>query len=138
MDLISDRDIMNATKYRVFVCTKQRGDRNNPENCCFNCGGVEVYVAFRDEIDRQQIANRVEIRQSGCLDRCESGTVVAVYQASWQNLLWLPAKIQRKLRKLLFPNRHLYGHLTRADIPAIVESHFVNGRLLKRCHIASN
>lgn len=128
MDLISDRDIMNATKYRVFVCMRQRGD----ENCCFNCGGVEVYQAFRDEIDRQQIANRVEIRQSGCLDRCESGTVVAVYRASWQNFAWLPDKIQRKLRKLLFPNRHLYGHLTHADIPAIVESHFIDGKPLKQ------
>jgi (2Fe-2S) ferredoxin len=138
MDLISDRDMMNATKYRVFVCTKQRGDRANPENCCFNCGGVEVYAAFRDEIDRQQIANRVEIRQSGCLDRCESGTVVAVYRASWQNFAWLPDKIQRKLRKLLFPNRHLYGHLKREDIPEIVESHFGKGRPLKRYQIDSN
>jgi (2Fe-2S) ferredoxin len=132
MDLISDRDIMNSPKYRVFVCTRQRGDLNQPENCCFNCGGVEIYQAFRDEIDRQQIANRVEIRQSGCLDRCEAGTVIAVYRASWQNFAWLPDKIQRKVRKILFPNRHLYGHLTRADVPAIVESHFVNGHPLKR------
>ncbi len=129
---------MNAIKYRVFVCTRQRGDRANPEDCCFNCGGVEIYQAFRDEIDRQQLTNRVEIRQSGCLDRCESGTVVAVYRASWQNFAWLPDKIQRKLRKLLFPNRHLYGHLTLADIPTIVESHLVNGRPLKRYQIASS
>jgi (2Fe-2S) ferredoxin len=87
---------------------------------------------------RQQLTNRVEIRQSGCLDRCESGTVVAVYRASWQNFAWLPDKIQRKLRKLLFPNRHLYGQLKREDIPAIVESHFGKGRPLKRCQIESN
>ncbi len=123
---------MNATKYRVFVCTKQRGDRTNPESCCFNCGGIEVYQAFRDEIDRQQLTNRVEIRQSGCLDRCEAGTVVAVYRASWQNFGWLPDKIQRKVRKILFPNRHLYGHLTQGDIPAIVKSHLLNGKPLKQ------
>jgi (2Fe-2S) ferredoxin len=123
---------MNPPKYRVFVCTRQRGNLNNPEDCCFNCGGVAVYQAFLDEIDRQQLANRVEIRQSGCLDRCESGTVVAVYRASWQNLSWLPDKIQRKVRKIFFPDRHLYGHLTRADIAAIVESHFANDRALKR------
>jgi (2Fe-2S) ferredoxin len=130
--------MMNAPKYRVFVCTRQRGDRDRPENCCFNCGGVEIERAFRDEIDRQQLTDRVEIRQSGCLDRCEAGTVVAVYRSSWQNFTWLPDKIQRKLRKLLFPNRHLYGHLTRADIPAIVESHFIAGRPLKRCQIADD
>jgi (2Fe-2S) ferredoxin len=126
---------MNSPKYRVFVCTRQRGDRTNPENCCFNCGGVEIYQAFRDEIDRQQLANRVEIRQAGCLDRCESGTVVAVYRANWQNFAWLPDKIQRKLRKILFPNHYLYGHLKREDIPAIVESHFITERPLKRYQI---
>ena len=123
---------MNPTKYRVFVCTKQRGDLNDPESCCFNCGGVEIYQAFLAEIDRQQLANRVEIRQSGCLDRCDAGTVVAVYRSSWQNFAWLPDKIQRKLRKLLFPNRYLYGHLKREDIPAIVKSHLINGHPLKQ------
>jgi (2Fe-2S) ferredoxin len=123
---------MNQPKYRVFVCTRQRGDLHHPENSCFNCGGVEVYRTFLNEIEQKQLANRVEIRQSGCLDRCESGTVVAVYRAQWQNFAWLPDKIQRKLRKLLFPNRHLYGHLTCEDIPAIVESHLINGQPLKR------
>jgi (2Fe-2S) ferredoxin len=135
MDLISDRDIMNSTKYRVFVCTKQREDR---KDCCFNCGAIEIYQTFVDEIDRQQLANRVKIRQSGCLDLCESGTVVAVYRSSWQNFTWLPDKIGRKLRKLLFPNRHVYGHLKREDVPAIVEIHFGSGRPLKRFQIARN
>ena len=121
----------NSNKYRVFVCTKQR-DSNNSRGGCFNCGGVEVYQAFRDEIDRQQLADRVEIRQSGCLDRCEAGTVVAVYRANLPDFAWLPDKIQRKVRKILFPNRHLYGHLTQADIPAIVESHFIKGQPLKQ------
>jgi (2Fe-2S) ferredoxin len=123
---------MNTTKYRVFVCTKQRGDLNNPENCCFNCGGVEIYQAFCDEIDRQQLTNRVKIQQSGCLDRCEAGTVVAVYRSNLTDFTWLPDKIQRKVRKIVFPNRHLYGHLTQADITALVESHLVNEQPLKQ------
>ncbi len=129
---------MNPPKYRVFVCTRQRGDLNHPENCCFNCDGVKIYQAFCDEIDRQRLTNRVEVRQSGCLDRCEAGTVVAVYRANWQNFVWLPDKIQRKVRKLLVPNRYLYGHLTSADIPMIVESHFIVGKPLKRCQIEIN
>ena len=123
---------MNKPKYRVFVCTRQRGDLHHPQDCCFNCGGVEIYQAFCAEIDRQQLANRVEIRQSGCLDRCDAGTVVAVYRSSWQNFAWLPDKIQRKLQKLLFPNRYLYGHLQREDIPAIVESHLIHGHPFKQ------
>jgi (2Fe-2S) ferredoxin len=130
--------MMTQPKYRVFVCTRQRGDLNRPEDCCFNCGGVEIYQAFRAEIDRQQLTNQVEVRQSGCLDRCEAGTVVAIYRANWQNFTWLPDKIQRKIRKIFFPSRHLYGHLTSADIPAIVESHVVNGQPLKSRQIASN
>jgi (2Fe-2S) ferredoxin len=123
---------MNTPKYRVFVCTRQRGDLNNPENCCFNCGGIEIYQAFCDEIEQRQLEDRVEIRQSGCLDRCEAGAVVAVYRANWQNFAWLPDKFQRKLRKILFPNRHLYGDLISEDIPAIVESHFIDGQPLKQ------
>ncbi len=122
----------NSNKYRVFVCTRQRGDLNNPESCCFNCGGVEIYQAFVDEVEWQQLANRVEIRQSGCLDRCDAGTVVAVYRTNLPSFTWLPDKIQRKVRKILFPNRHLYGHLTHADIPTIVESHFANGHPAKQ------
>lgn len=129
---------MNSSKYRVFVCTRQRGDLNNPESCCFSCGGIEIYQAFVAEIDRQQLADRVEIRQSGCLDRCEAGTVVAVYRANLPDFAWLPDKIQRKVRKILFPNRYLYGHLTCEDIPAIVASHFIDGKPLKRCQITSN
>jgi (2Fe-2S) ferredoxin len=130
--------LSNKPKYRVSVCTKQRGDVSNPENCCFNCGGVEIYQAFCAEIDQQRLTNQVEVQQSGCLDRCEAGTVVAVYRVNWQNFSWLPDKIQRKLRKLLFPNRHLYGHLTAADIPEIVDSHLINGQPLKRCQINTN
>jgi (2Fe-2S) ferredoxin len=129
---------MNQAKYRVFVCTRQRGDLNSPENCCFNCGGVEIYQAFCAEIDRQQLTNHVEVLQSGCLDRCEAGTVVAVYRSNWQNFTWLPDKLQRKVRKLFFPNRHLYGHLTATDIPAIVENHLIEGQPLKRCQIDIN
>ena len=121
----------NSNKYRVFVCTKQR-DLNNSAGGCFNCGAIEIYRAFVDEIELRQLADRVEIRQSGCLDRCDAGTVVAVYRTSWQNFTWLPDKIQRKVRKILFPNRHLYGRLTREDVPAIVESHFIGGQPLKQ------
>ena len=121
---------MNKPKYRVFVCTRER---TQPEDCCFNCGGVEIYQALCDEIDRHQLNNQVEVRQSGCLGRCDAGTVVAVYRANWQNFTWLPDKIQRKVRKLFFPNRHLYGHLTHSDVPEIVNSHFVDNKPLKRC-----
>lgn len=127
---------MDSPQYRVFVCTKQRSP-NDPEGCCCNAGAMEIYQAFQDEIVRLQLGSRVEVRRSGCLDRCEAGTVALVYQPNRSDFSWLPTKLRLKLRQLLFPNRHLYGHLTCADVRAIAESHFVNGQALKRCQIST-
>lgn len=121
---------MNSAKYRVFVCTKQR-DANDPEGCCHNCGAIEVYQAFVEEIEKRQLEERVEIRRSGCLDNCEAGVVALVSQPKLHEVSWLPTKLQRRL----VSNKHWYGRLNRADIPELVESHFVNGRSLKRCEI---
>ncbi|MGB8699644.1 MAG: (2Fe-2S) ferredoxin domain-containing protein [Thermosynechococcaceae cyanobacterium] len=117
-------------KYRVFVCTKQRHP-DDPEGCCHSCGGMEVFQAFQQEIRRKHLENQVEIRSSGCLDRCESGAVALVYQPS-QELPGLPMKLREKLlKKLPHPTKHMYGSLKHKDIPAIVDSHFIKGQPLK-------
>jgi (2Fe-2S) ferredoxin len=125
---------MTSPQYRVFVCTKQRSP-DNPEGCCCRLGAMDIYQAFKAEIIARQLENRVEIRQSGCLDRCESGSVAMVYRTNRQEFEWLPTKVRVKLRRILFPDRHFYGHLTCADIPAIVESHFIDGKPLKCCQL---
>lgn len=122
---------MNNLKYRVFVCTKKRQD-DDPEGCCHSCGGIEVFQAFAQEIERKQLGNCVEVRQSGCLDRCESGAVALVYQPAQQELSWLPMKIREKLlKKFPHPSKYLYGDLRHGDVPAIVEGHFQKGQPLK-------
>ncbi len=85
---------------------------------------MEIYQAFQAEIERQELGNRVEVRQSGCLDRCESGAVALVAKVSTNNLSWLPTKIQKRI----LPNKQYYTHLTLIDIPGIVEQHFVNNQ----------
>ena len=121
---------MDSFEYRVFVCMKKR-DADDPEGCCSDRGALAVYQAFQQEIERLQLQNRVKIRQSGCLDCCKSGAVAMVYQPNRGEFSWLPTKIKVKLRKLLFPNRFLYGNLQIEDVRAIAESHFVKGNV---CH----
>ena len=125
---------MNSSKYRVFVCTKKR-PANDPEGCCCDAGALDVYRAFQDEVVRLQLSDRVEVRKSGCLDRCEAGVVAMVYQPSRGEFNWLPTKIRVKLRKLLFPNRYLYGNLTPNDVKAIAQSHFIKGKPFKQFEI---
>jgi (2Fe-2S) ferredoxin len=127
---------MNSPQYRVFVCTKQR-PASDPEGCCHNAGALDIYRAFQAEIQKQQLGSRVEVRRSGCLDCCEAGAVALVCQVDRNEFSWLPTKLRLKLRRLLFPNRHLYGHLTPADIPEIVGSHFMKELPLKRCQIST-
>jgi (2Fe-2S) ferredoxin len=119
--------MLNPIKHRVFVCTKQR-DLNNTEGCCFNCGGVEIYQAFLAEIEQRQLEDRVEIRQSGCLDRCELGAIALVSQVKIYEPSWLPTKIQKRI----LANKHCYTRLQIVDIPEIVESHFIKGQPLER------
>jgi (2Fe-2S) ferredoxin len=129
-----ERNAMNQPKYRVFVCTKQRS-ANDPEGCCCNVGAVEIYQAFQAEIQQRQLGDRVEIRKSGCLDCCEFGSIALVYQPPQNEVSWVPHKLRLKMRQLLIPNRCLYGHLTTADVPEIVDSHFVQGHQLKKCQV---
>ena len=112
----------NPNKYRVFVCTKQR-DQNDPEGSCFHCGGIEIYQAFIDEVKKYNLEDLVEVRKSGCLDRCELGAVALVSQVKTTEPSWLPSKIQKRI----LSDKHYYDRLNISDISEIVESHFING-----------
>ena len=127
---------MDSFKYRVFVCTKKRA-ADDPEGCCCDAGALDIYQAFQNEVDRLQLGDRVEIRKSGCLDRCQAGVVAMVYQPNRGEFSWLPTKLRVKLRKLLFPNRCLYGNLTPDDVRAIAQSHLINGQPIKQCLIST-
>jgi (2Fe-2S) ferredoxin len=113
----------NSNKYRVFICTKR-----STGSCCFDCGGIEIYQAFLDEIKQRQLENKVQICQSGCLDHCKEGAIALVSQVKIYEPSWLPTKIQKRI----LSNRHWYSRLNIIDIPEIVESHFMNGELLER------
>jgi (2Fe-2S) ferredoxin len=93
---------------------------------------MAIYEAFQFEVQRQQITDLVEIRQSGCLDCCASGPVALVIPPQNEAFTWLPTKLRLKLREWLFPNRHTYSHLTLEDVSAIVQNHFLHGQPLRQ------
>jgi (2Fe-2S) ferredoxin len=128
---------MNLPRYRIFVCTKQRS-ANAPEGCCCNAGALQIYQAFQSEVQRRQLGDRVEVRRSGCLDHCEVGAVALVYQPRQYEFAGLPTKLRLKLQRFFTPQRCLYGHVTCADVPAIVDSHFVQGHPLKHRQISTH
>jgi (2Fe-2S) ferredoxin len=125
---------MSSTPYRVFVCTKKRHP-DDPEGCCCQQGAMEIYEQFQAEIQRHHLGDRVEIRPSGCLDRCEAGPVVLICQPKQAELSWLPLKARIKLRNLLFANKHLYGGFKVADVPSIIESHILKRKPLRKYQI---
>jgi (2Fe-2S) ferredoxin len=125
---------MNSNRYCVFVCNKEP-TAEHPRGCCGLVGASEIYTSFQAEIAARELTDRIEVRQSGCLNHCEFGAVALVYQPDWGDFAWLPTKIRLKIRRKFFPNRHVYGQLTPADVLEIVDRHFVKGKPLKRCQI---
>lgn len=126
---------MNSSKYRVFVCTKKRA-ADSSEGCCCDRGALDIYQAFQDEVNRLGLCDRVEVRKSGCLDRCEAGVVAMVVKPN-RRFAWLPTKLRVKLKKLLFPNRYLYGNLTIDDVREIAKSHLLKGHSVRKSQIST-
>lgn len=120
-----------TTQYRVFVCNKKRSPQSL-EGCCHQCGSMDIYHAFLQQIKEQGLQNGVEVRTSGCLDRCDAGVTVLICQTQRERLSWLPKKIRIKLRDFMFPNKSLYGHLNVNVIPDLVRSHFLKRQVLKK------
>jgi (2Fe-2S) ferredoxin len=125
---------MSSYEYRVLVCTKKRHP-DDPEGCCHSCGGSEIYRAFQEEIKQRGLGDRVQVCQTGCLDRCDAGPVALIYQPKQRDLSWLPMKVRVKLREILFTNKHWYGNFKSANVSAIVESHLLKGKPLKKHQI---
>ncbi|KAB2896429.1 MAG: (2Fe-2S) ferredoxin domain-containing protein [Kofleriaceae bacterium] len=92
----------------VFVCINER-PAGHPRGCCKAKGGGEVRDALKKALKARGLDDRIRANNAGCLDQCEHGITVVVY-----------------------PEQVWYGHVTEADIPELVERHFVKGELVER------
>ncbi len=82
----------------VFVCTNRRPDEN-PKGSCAAKGSEALQAALKGAVAQAGLHTRVRVLASGCLDVCWVGATVAV-----------------------MPDMTFFGHVTEADIPAMVEA----------------
>lgn len=92
----------------VFVCTNDRED-GHPKGCCQSRGGQDVVKAFKTEVIKRGLKDKVRAQRAGCLAACEYGVTVTVY-----------------------PDNIWYGMVTPQDVPEIVESHLLQGKVVER------
>lgn len=60
----------------VLICTQEKPDG---VPCCANMGGKKLLDAFRAEVAKQDLAERVLVTGCGCLGLCERGPNAVVY-----------------------------------------------------------
>jgi NADH:ubiquinone oxidoreductase subunit F (NADH-binding)/(2Fe-2S) ferredoxin/NAD-dependent dihydropyrimidine dehydrogenase PreA subunit len=75
-------------------------------------GATSLLSAIEQELKKHNLADRTRISHSGCLGMCEKGPIMVVN-----------------------PGYTIYGHLTAADIPEIIEQHLVKGKPVARLAI---
>lgn len=98
----------NHFKHHVFFCLNQR---DKGEDCCMNKGAEAAFDYMKARVKKLGLngEGNTRINRAGCLDRCGLGPVMVVYpEAVW------------------------YTFIDNEDIDEIVESHLVNGKVVKR------
>ena len=96
-DILSRRD---PTKFCVTICSGTG---------CHAYGSEEVYESFVNEIQKNGLQEKVDIRRTGCHGFCEQGTVVVV-----------------------FPEEICYLHVKPDDIPEIVATTLLEKKVVER------
>jgi (2Fe-2S) ferredoxin len=95
----------------VFVCENRRPP-GSPRGCCAERGGAEVRAALKDAVRALGLQASVRVNSAGCLDACESGAAMVIYPEG----IW-------------------YGGVTVADVPEIVQTHLVDGKVVERLRV---
>jgi len=95
----------------VFVCV-QRRQEGHPRGCCSQEGGDAVMNAFLTEIQQRNLFNTISVTNTGCLGPCSFGASVLVY-----------------------PEGIMYGKVTPADVPAIIDEHLLNNVPIERLKV---
>jgi (2Fe-2S) ferredoxin len=95
----------------VFVCVQRRAE-GHPRGSCAQTGGDEVMNAFLSEIQQRALFEKIAVTNTGCLGPCGFGPSVLVY-----------------------PEGVMYGKVTKADVPVIIEEHLLGDVPVERLKV---
>ncbi len=88
---------------RIFICTTG----------CRALGAEEVYKAFRAEIEKQSLTDKIEIVDTGCQGLCARAPVLTIE-----------------------PMGIFYGRVTETDVPEIISRTILKGEIIERlCYV---
>lgn len=98
---------MEPFRYHVYICTQEKPNPAAPS--CPNRGSNAVLEALRAELGKTGLSDEVQITTSGSVGLCTRGPNMVVYpEGTW------------------------YSGVQVADVPEIVNEHFMNGRPVSR------
>lgn len=102
---------MIKPEYHVFVCTSSRIN-GTQKGYCHSNASTEIVTNFMEALEEAGISDKVMVTNTGCFGLCSDGPIVVIYPEG----IW-------------------YGKVTPEDVEEIVESHLVNGEVVKRLEI---
>lgn len=102
---------MPKPKKHLLVCTQGR-PAGHPRGSCQNQGCGEVYQAFMVQFQNRNLWGQFLLTSSSCLGPCSSGPSVLVY-----------------------PDGVMYGGVTAADVPALIDEHLLGDRPVARLQV---
>ncbi len=102
---------MGYYRYHLFFCVNQRTDGRA---CCADKDSARLRDYCKQQVKTRGLAGpgKVRVNQSGCMDRCELGPVLAVY-----------------------PEGVWYSYLDESDIDEIIEQHLIGGKPVARLRL---
>ena len=95
---------MPRPEKHIFICTQNR-PQGHPRGSCANEGGAEIMNEFMNEIQAQNLFEKIGLTNTGCMGPCMMGPNVLIY-----------------------PEGVMYGKVTKADVKTIIEQHLLGGQ----------
>lgn len=102
---------MDSQKPIVYICTNLRSE-TSPKPSCARRGSEKFLELFKQELNANGCADKIDIVNSGCLGACEDGATVMFFEEQ----IW-------------------YGNVQESDVARIVKEHIKEGKPVEELFI---